>query len=105
MRLSRLFIMTFFFFIVLWSLAGYGANRSVEIQKIDAQIEQLEEEKRGFEARALRHEDYAEYLQFDQKALLETRRHLQLADENRYKASIVQEKIDLLKQKRAELQK
>jgi hypothetical protein len=81
------------------------AADSAEVQKINGDIQQLEEMKRGYEARALRHENQAEYLQFDQQAVLETRRHLQIAQENRDKAALVQEQIDRLKEKKAELTK
>ena len=97
--------MTFSFFLILWGFAAYSASSSAEIEKIDLQIAQLEEMKRGYEARALRHENMAEYLQFDQQAVLETRRHLQIAEENRNKAALVQEQIDRLKAKREQLQK
>lgn len=105
MRMKRPFLWTYSFFLLLWVLAGHSASSSSEIQKIDAEIEQLENMKRGYEARALRHEDFAEYLQFDQQAVLETRRHLQIADENRNKAALVQKEIDRLKEKRRQLQK
>lgn len=104
MRLKRLFLLTFSFFLVLWALVGHSASSSAEIHRIDGEIEQLEAMKRGYEARALRQENLAEYLQFDQQAILETRRHLQLAEENRNKAALIQERIDRLKAKRAELE-
>lgn len=105
MSLGRPFFLTFSFFLILWGFGAYPANHSAEIQKIDSEIEQLEDMKRGYEARALKHDDMATYLQFDTKAVLETRRHIQLAQENRNKAALVQERIDRLKAKRAELQK
>lgn len=80
-------------------------SKSQEIQKIDAEIVQLQEMKRGYESRALRHENLAEYLQFDQQAFLEARRHIQLAEENRNKAALVQERIDQLNAKKAQLMK
>ena len=104
MRLRRLFLLTFSFFLILWGAAGHSSNPSPELQKVDQELQQLEEMKRGYESRALRHENQAEYLQFDQQAVLETRRHLQLAAENRNKAALVQEQIDRLKAKRAQLQ-
>lgn len=104
MRLGKLFLVTFTFFLILWSFVGFAGN-SEQIQKIDVEIQQLEEMKRGYEGRALRHENQAEYLQFDQQYVLETRRHLQIAEENREKAAYIQEKIDELKIKRAKLEK
>lgn len=105
MRLGRIFLITFSFYLLLWAVVGYSVDNSAEIQKIDARIEQLQEMKRGFEARALKHDDMAEYMQFDQQMVLETRRHLQIADENRQKAAYVQEEIDLLRAKREKLLK
>ncbi|PIS03407.1 MAG: hypothetical protein COT85_00400 [Chlamydiae bacterium CG10_big_fil_rev_8_21_14_0_10_42_34] len=105
MRFRRPFLLTFSFFLLLWAIGGNSASHSAEIQKIDSEIEQMEEMKRGYEGRALRHENQAEYLQFDQKAVLETRRHLQIAQENRNKAALVQKQIDLLKVKREKLLK
>lgn len=105
MRLRKFFLLTFSFFLIIWGFTAYSSDSSAEIQKIDGQIEQLENMKRGYEGRALRHENQAEYLQFEQQAYLETRRHLQLAEENRNKASLVQEQIDRLKAKKEQLQK
>ncbi len=105
MRLRKFFFLTFSFFLILWGFAGHSASQSAEVQKIDAEIQELEEMKRGYEGIALRHENLAEYLQFDQQAVLETRRHLQLAEENRNKAALVQEQINRLKAKKEQLQK
>ncbi len=81
------------------------SETSVRIQQIDQEIEQLEDMKRGFEGRALRHEDLAERLQFDDHAVLETRRHLQIAAENRAKAAKVQQEIDHLRAEKRTLLK
>jgi hypothetical protein len=101
MYLRPLFLMTASFFLILWGFAGYSTQ--TKVQEIDAQIEQLEDEKRGFEAKALKHEDQAEYLQFNDQALLEQRRHIQLADEYRAKAAAAQLQIDQLKAQREKL--
>ncbi len=81
----------------------YG--KAAQVQQINAQIEELQEIKRGYEARALRHEDQAIYLQFNDKALLEQRRHIQIAQDYRAKAARVQIEIDQLKEQRDKLQK
>jgi hypothetical protein len=78
----------------------FAANANQDLLEIDAKIKELTEMKRGYEAKALRHENQAERLQFEDRALLETRRHLQLADENRQKAARIQEEIDKLKAQR-----
>lgn len=103
--MRRIFLWTFSFFIILWGLVGYGVSRSEEIQQIDAQIEDLQEVKRGYNARALRFENLAEYQQFDDQAQLETRRFFKLAEENRNRAELAQKKIDLLEARKKELQK
>lgn len=105
MRRKRTFLLTLSFFLILWGFSGYTASHAAEVQKIDVEIQELEEMKRGYEAKALKHDDTATYLQFDTEAVLETRRHIQLAEENRNKAALVQERIDRLKARRAELQK
>lgn len=74
-----------------------------QLDEIERQIAELEAMKRGFEARALRHEDQAQRLQFEDRALLETRRHIELANENRAKADRVQQDIDRLKIERGKL--
>ncbi len=86
-------------------MSAFSQGKSAEIQKIDSEIEELQRMKRGYDARALRHENQAEYLQFDQQAVLETRRHLQLADENRNKAALIQERIDQLNARKLKLEK
>lgn len=102
--MKRLFILTLSFFLVLWGFTAHAVSKSAQIEKIDSEIQQLEDMKRGYEGRALRHENQAEYLQFDQQAVLETRRHLQLAEENRNKADLIQKQIDQLKAKKERLQ-
>jgi uncharacterized protein YxeA len=74
-----------------------------EIAQIEAQIEELKQKKRGFEGRAIRAENQADRLQFEDQFLLETRRYYQIAEENRKKARIVQEEIDRLEAKKMQL--
>lgn len=97
----------FFLTMVVGSLTPcslvHAASKTEQIEEIDRQISELEAKKRGYEARALRHENQAEWLQFDTEAVLETRRHLQLAEENREKARQVQQQIDALQEKKSQL--
>jgi hypothetical protein len=79
----------------------FAASSAEQVAEIDARIQELTEMKRGYESKALRHENQAERLQFEDKAYLETRRHLELADENRRKAAKIQEEIDKLEAKKA----
>ncbi len=102
MSLKKMFIQTCSLFLLLWSVFAYTAENP-RVHQIDKQIEELEEMKRGYESRALRHEDQAERLQFDDKTYLETRRHNQLAAENRAKAAAVQKEIDRLQAEKQKL--
>lgn len=72
------------------------AQRETQVRSIDQQIQELQDKKMGFEARAIRHENQADRLQFNDETYLETRRHIQLAEENRAKAAAIQQEIDRL---------
>jgi hypothetical protein len=82
-----------------------GVSKEQKIQQIDAEIAELEQIKRGYEAKALRHESQAQYLQFENRAWLEARRHQEMAEENRAKAAYIQEKIDTLENEKQRLEK
>lgn len=109
MELRKSFWVTLGIFLILWGGAAYAIpgflvqNLKSQVQELDQQIQELEDMKRGFEGRALRHEDQADRLQFDDKTYLEMRRHNQLAAENRAKAAAVQKEIDRLKAERMKL--
>src|SRR3990167_10366818 len=102
-KMKKIFLVAFFSFLVLWWADMYPVENTKQVEQIDQEIERLEEVKRGYEAKALRHENQAERLQFDGQTYLETRRHLELADENRQKAAEVQKEIDRLRAERAKL--
>jgi hypothetical protein len=78
-------------------------NTQAELQEIDDQIRELEDMKRGFLAKMLRHQDQAERLQFRERYYLEARRHMELAEENRQAAEQIQVEIDRLKQRRRQI--
>ena len=104
MALRRIFLLTFSLFLILWGFFAHAADsQNPRIQQIDLEIQQLEDMKRGYESRALRHENQAERLHFEDQAYLETRRHNQLADENRAKAAAVQKEIDRLEAEKKRL--
>lgn len=85
------------------SLEAQVLTKQEQIQAIDAQIQELEEKKRGYEGAALRHEDYADRQQFQDQVFLESRRHIRLAEENREKAQAVQQEIDELELQKSKL--
>ncbi|MBI3508321.1 MAG: hypothetical protein HY069_01610 [Chlamydiia bacterium] len=99
----RSFLLTAVLLFALTGMALMRPQAQKEVEQIDQQIEQLQDKKRGYEARALRHEDYIQRLQFDDRAYLEMRRHGQLADENRARAAQMQEEIDRLQAKKQQI--
>ena len=107
----KFFFTTMAFFLLLWGISAVCGEKKEnpptagqkQIALIDDQIRELEEMKRGYESRALRHQDQALRLQFNQEWNLEVRRHLELADANLEKAAMVQKEIDRLKEKRKQL--
>lgn len=99
--LQRMFFLTLSLFIALWGIfTTVSISAETQIQGIDRHIKELEAMKRGYVSKALRHEDYAQRLQFEDRAYLETRRHIELAQEYRAKAAQIQVEIDQLKEKR-----
>jgi hypothetical protein len=84
-------------------LLALSSLQQQEVEKIDAQIEELTEMKRGYEARAIRAENQADRLQFRDQYVLETRRYYQIAAENRMRADRIQEEIDRLKARKDQL--
>jgi hypothetical protein len=106
MRGYFVYTLSFFLLISLGvSLVAGNMPTEEKVAQIDRQISELQDLKRGYESRALRHEDAAQYQQFESRNYLETRRHIELAQENRAKAEAVQKKIDQLEIKRADLLK
>ncbi len=116
MGLNRIFFLTMSLFFLIWAFAAidsfkvkenplvaFNEATKAQVDEIDRQIEELRAMKRGFESRVLKHEDYAQRLQFEDRAYLETRRHLELAEENRIKAQRVQLEIDRLETERRKL--
>jgi hypothetical protein len=87
----------------VWGTAAQTPQEQIE--EIDAQIKELKDMKRGYEARAIRAEDQADRLQFEDHYVLETRRYYRIAEENRMKAQKVQEEIDRLEMRKAKLEK
>lgn len=107
-KIWRVFFLILPLFLLLWGMSAYAEERksiSPRVEQIDQRIKELEDMKRGYESRAIRHEDQADRLQFDDQTYLETRRHNQLAAENRAKAAAVQQEIDRLKEERSKLVK
>lgn len=87
--------------IVFSFCSAVSVQNEAKIDSIDQQIQELQDKKHGFEGKAIFHEDQADRLQFNDNTFLETRRHFQLAEENRAKAQAVQQEIDRLQLERS----
>ena len=114
MKLNRIFFLTMSFFLILSALltvghrtnvlmAGEGSKLDLQIQQIDEEIAELKQMKRGYESRALRHENLGEMMQFESKYTLEMRAHYELAEQNREIAAKIQADIDRLEAKKRDL--
>ena len=116
MKLSRVFFVTMAFFLVLSGLLainrkvhllmadGQGKLRQ-QIEQIDEEIAELKTMKRGYESKAIRHENLAEMMQFESEYTLEIRQQYKLADQNRAIANRIQQDIDRLEAKKQALLK
>ena len=82
-----------------------SSSRQTRLQQIDAEIAQLKDMKVGFEGKALRAEDQANRLQFEDNYGIETRKYYKIAAQNREKAAKVQEEIDKLEAEKERLLK
>lgn len=80
-----------------------NSARRLRIEQIDQKIQELEKKKRGYEGQALRAEDQAIRLQFEDRYIVETRQYNQVAEGLRKKAQEVQKEIDRLEREKAQL--
>lgn len=104
----RLFLYTSICFLLISSAVSLVAGSmptEQQVEHINLQISDLQDAKRGYEKQALWHENLAEYQQFESRNYLESRRHIELAQENREKAAFIQRKIDRLQSRKALLLK
>ena len=99
MKIKQTFLTTAFLFFAIWGMVSCYASQSPKpsrLEQINQQIEQLEQIKKGYSAKASRLRDQSERLQFQGRSFLESRRADELAEENTRKANKVQEEIDRL---------
>lgn len=113
-KLRRPFFMTLGFFVLIFMTLTFSKQlhriAAKELPKwqqqlhvLDQQISEFKNMKRGYEARALRHENQAQRLQFINGEYLTAKRHWELAKENRQIAQKIQVDIDRLEAQRKEL--
>lgn len=96
-------IRLFFAFFLLICPSVYSATWQEEVQEIECQIEKLQKIKKGYESKALYHENQAERLQFIQQEMQTAKKHWIMAEENREIAKKIQKDIDQLEEKKQEL--
>lgn len=101
------FIFIFTIFMVSKSFTYYASNveKQSEIILINQKIDELQEMKRGYEAKALNHANTAERLQFIDGELQTAKKHWKLADDNRRIVQQIQKQIDELKIQKIQIQK
>jgi len=97
----------FFIFLLLFagvktSLFGSLSKEQI-LEKVESKIKELEEMKRGYEAKALSHDSQGDRLQFIQGELDRARMHWELAEQNRQVAKKLQQDIDAYHLKRNQL--
>jgi hypothetical protein len=73
------------------------------IESVEKKIKELEEMKRGYESRALKHDSQGDRLQFAQGQLNVAKKHWDLAEQNRAVAKKLQQDIDAYNLKRNKL--
>jgi hypothetical protein len=98
-KVTHLLLFSFLFCLPLFSL-----SKQEKLAKIDKEIEELQDEKRGFEGQALYHENTAQRLQFIDGELITAKKHFKLADEYRLKAREKEIMIQKLLKQREMLQ-
>ena len=103
----KIYILLFLALSPLCINKGFSIEKStaVQIQEIDKQINILEEMKRGYEGKAIRHANQAQRLQFIEGELQVAKRHWKLSDDNRKIAIRIQKEIDVLKVQKMQLLK
>jgi hypothetical protein len=101
-QMKRLFLVGLCFF----ALSGsWSSDDQKSLDQIEKDLQELKDMKLGYEARAIRAEDQADRLQFEDNFVLETRRYYKIAEANRENAARVQEEIDRLEIRKDELLK
>jgi len=112
-RFRKVFFITMGFFFLIFALFSVTKSYSSvlpnkaesELTDIDNQIAELEDMKKGYEAKAIKHANQAERLQFINGELQTAKKHWKLAEDSRRIATRIQKEIDELKIKKLNLQK
>ncbi len=111
-KVSRAFLMVMIFFVFIFAIfsitkKAYSYNNNkidTEIESINKKIAELEEMKKGYEARAIKHANNAQRLQFVEGQLQIAKKHWKLADEYKKIVEKIQSEIDELKAQKLKIQ-
>jgi hypothetical protein len=116
MSVNKTFFITFVFFIAIFLIfnsskgfafksVAYEKSYQNEINEIDNKIDKLENLKKGYEAEAIKHNNIAQRLQFQNGELQTAKKHWKIADENSRISLRIQKEIDALKIKKEKILK
>lgn len=93
-----LIVMGFFVFIfAVFSLSKTAYSYNSEIDSINKKITELEEMKKGYAAKVIKHANTAERLQFEEGQLQIAKKHWKLSEEYNKVVEKIQTQIDELK--------
>lgn len=99
-KVVRWAFLPLFFFTACQLYPEKKKNPKEELREIHYEIERLEELQRGYEAKALRHENLANRLQFRSGQYLLAKQHWEIAEQNRLMAKKIQQQIDQLEKRK-----
>jgi len=107
-----LILINFFIFAFSTNIIACSSNDNKNDNKIyndkevlDKKILELEDMKKGYEAKAIKHANKAERLQFVEGQLQVAKKHWKLADENKKIADEIQKQIDELQVRKLKINK
>lgn len=110
-KVNRAFLMVMIFFIFIFAIFSasktpYSYNNKIdaEIESINKKIAELEEMKKGYEAKAIKHANNGERLQYIEGQLQIAKKHWKLAEEYKKIVEKIQVEIDELKAKKLKIQ-
>lgn len=112
-RVNRAFWIIMIFFMVIFgvfsvSKTAYSYNspkEHTEIDDINRKIAELEDMKKGYEARAIKHANTADRLQFIEGQLQLAKKHWKLSAESKKIAEKIQTQIDELEAQKQQILK
>jgi cell division protein FtsL len=109
-KVHKAFLIVMIFFIFIFSVfsiskTAYSYSNKIdsEIVTIDKKITELEQMKKGYEARATKHANTAQRLQFVEGQLQIAKKHWKLSEEYKEIAKKIQSEIDNLQAQKVKI--